>query len=303
METDKNKNQNNPSATDENYYRIVKPLKTYERDTAEFLRERGASQVDIRLQEEQRRREEIKKQESKFEKPAKAESLVFKKLALATVILLLSFLSIFIVSGIFRRDIDEELAKRPSLKAEVLIKGDDIQNIDTTGKNRKEILEIVESQLQNISVVKSRIVVIYPIEKETDIERALSAEEFLIKITSSAPGYLLRAVGPKMTFGYYTKEKFIPFLLLEVNSPGNAYAGMLDWEKNMASDLSGFIVKTISDRRLFDDFILMGKDLRILRDFDGTVVLAYSFIDDKTLLITGEIETFKEILDKYLLTK
>lgn len=303
MEEENQENKEKEELDDEKYFRIVKPLKTYESDTAELLRDKGASQIDIRLEEEKRKRRKEKstpKQETHQKAESTYESYSFRKLIIAFVVLVISVTATLGISKFFQNDIEKELAERPSLKPEVLIKGDIIKNIDVTKKGRVEILKTIYDASQDLSINQDQVIVFYPVEvdKENNTEKAMGAELFMSIMTEKSPGYLLRSFGPKMTTGFYALNEFEPFIILEINSKANAFAGMIDWEKNMAGDLSGFIVKNDTSDRSFEDRLIDGKDLRVLKNSKGETIIVYSFIDEKTLIITGNLEVFTRILNK-----
>ena len=81
---------------------------------------------------------------------------------------------------------------------------------------------------------------------------------------------------------------------------------MLKWEKDMVSDvgkLFGISVNASSTPQTFVDQERRNKDLRVLKDENGKVILLYSFIDNNTLLITKNENVFGAVLSKFLISQ
>jgi hypothetical protein len=93
-----------------------------------------------------------------------------------------------------------------------------------------------------------------------------------------------------------------PFILVTTTDYDNAYAGLLEWEKKMVDDF--FLMFSISvggDKtylltKSFQDTTIQNIDARILLDNSGGTVILYAFLNPKTILITDNEATFKEVL-------
>lgn len=151
----------------------------------------------------------------------------------------------------------------------------------------------------------------------------LKTEEFFNKLELHAPLQLLRAVSENYTLGAYGSTPRDLFLIFNVTSYDNAFAGMLAWEPYMSDDLNDIMVKTppkntqvasssqvnnsqsvsifgrdVASERVFADKILFNKDTRILNDSAGNAKMLYSFINPKTLIIVSSEVGFREILSR-----
>lgn len=129
-----------------------------------------------------------------------------------------------------------------------------------------------------------------------------TTEEFFAKLETSAPSSLIRAFDPVFMLGTYGKSRFI---LLKLSSFGNAFPGMLAWEKTMATDIGPLfatdpILKTIGPTSVFKDVISKNKDVRVLSTTGTTTepVLLYSFFDNRMLIITDSIETLRVVIER-----
>lgn len=279
------------------YYKAVTPLKTFAGDIAESVKKKGASQVSIRLEEDKKKPNKISYLE---EEPQylKKIFIVITSLILLSGIIWLGSKSYYAYKG-------TEYKEKPELDIKTLIKGDIIKTVDISRKNRVEIVEIIKKTLQNIPQSQEKIVIIAPVAKTpvTELE-AVNSNKLLEILTPNIPQQLLRSFSPIMTLGYRsTEEKFSPFLILKTDSFNSAFSGMLEWEKNIAVDLADIIMSDVNETTgVFIDMIVRNKDLRVLKDIKNDVVLAYSFIDAGTLVITSDLETLRSVLDKLLLS-
>jgi hypothetical protein len=108
--------------------------------------------------------------------------------------------------------------------------------------------------------------------------------------TSSSPDVALPA-----------SEKDATFILYKLDSFDNAYAGMLDWEKNLADDLLPFFhnsetVASVPSNAAWQDVTIRNKDARKLADASGKTELIYSFYNQNLLIITANEDALRSIL-------
>ena len=118
----------------------------------------------------------------------------------------------------------------------------------------------------------------------------------LLRATSVTPppDGLLRSLGDEPEYGIHALTSLSGYLYLRSRAYPNTFAGMLEWETNMARDLIPtfnplYARKNIPNLmgRSFKDERIGGRDARVLRDVDGKALIAYTFIDKKYLLITS----------------
>jgi len=136
----------------------------------------------------------------------------------------------------------------------------------------------------------------------------VTAEEFFKSIATNAPSALSRSFTEKWLFGFHslnTNSFGEPFIIIELESFGNAYDSMLNWESKIFNDIGPtfmgdefFASTTVNEQ--FEDLIVKSRDTRVLKSISGKIVLLYSFVDSKNLVITTNEETFREIINRYL---
>lgn len=138
----------------------------------------------------------------------------------------------------------------------------------------------------------------------------INANDFLTKLGTHAPDQLLRAIDSKYTLGVFGSTPRETFVIFNVKSYDNAFAGMLSWEsyldedmgdifdRNIASTTKNSTSSNMTSQRVFTDKILFNKDTRILNSTDGQTKLLYSFIDPRTLIIVSSETGLRELISR-----
>jgi hypothetical protein len=119
-----------------------------------------------------------------------------------------------------------------------LIPAKHVEVFDVSTTTRGVMLARITAFIENPDAVPLEVralVLTRTITGTTTESAALPLEGFMELIGSRAPGRLTRTLGPEMMLGAIGNE---PFFLTTHASYENAFAGMLEWEQQMADDLS-----------------------------------------------------------------
>ena len=177
---------------------------------------------------------------------------------------------------------------------------------------------VIGNEIKKGSIPLDNILGLYFTRTGDDgVKNLLDISAFLNSIGSTAPAALVRVLEPNFTFGIHAYDGNNPFLILKTSFYQGAYAGLLSWEENIVNDMNGWfinfnpsseIVAGNSDQILkqgyqFADEVIKNKDVRVLRDSSGKIVLLYSIIDQQTIIITTSENTFKEIVNRLIAMK
>ena len=127
----------------------------------------------------------------------------------------------------------------------------------------------------------------------------LDAQTFFKTLDTEAPGSLTRALDKPFMLGAYGESTFLIFKLVSFE---NAFAGMLNWEKNLAQDIGPIfstreLLRDIELEPVFIDVTDRNKDVRALEAV-GESLLMYSFFDNDILIITDNIETLRVLVER-----
>jgi hypothetical protein len=132
--------------------------------------------------------------------------------------------------------------------------------------------------------------------------RAVPATElfFINDGTVVAPATLLSLFSPSIdqnlaqnvrsvVFGWYNKDT--PFIVLDIADKVGVWGGLLKEENTFTSTLTPFFTFPATLQGTFIDRKITTYDIRLLVDTTGNEYLAYSFINDHTVIITKNHET------------
>jgi hypothetical protein len=146
--------------------------------------------------------------------------------------------------------------------------------------------------------------------KEGVTEIVATGNELFAALRLPAPPVLSRSVGPESTIGLVQVEgETRPFFILRVDSYERSFAGMLEWEATMERDLSSFYppfpreesassTPAASFRLSFVDEVIGNRDVRVLRDGEGQVLMLYGYRDKNTLIIARNGSAFLELISR-----
>ncbi|PCI29814.1 hypothetical protein COB52_02185 [Candidatus Kaiserbacteria bacterium] len=187
------------------------------------------------------------------------------------------------------------------------------ERIDIEGKNSTNLLTLLAAIRHSSFFTLGSVTEFYitqPTENEKgeEIRTHLTVQEFLTFLNTSVSDAFIGSLEREYMIGMHvTDDENVPFLVLKTNSYGVAYAGMLEWEKNIESNLSPFFspegrfVKPAINvgGSQFTDTVIENADVRILRDSSGDIRLFYSFIDRGTIVITSHTRTLREVINRF----
>jgi hypothetical protein len=129
------------------------------------------------------------------------------------------------------------------------------------------------------------------------------ARDFFNFLKISLPPTLERTLKDQYVVGIISQDQENSyFMVITVNDFGQAFSAMLDWEGNMAKDLSFLNAETsTSTEGVFSwkDIIVKNKDTRGLVNEKDQSKIAYTFLDKNTILIINNISAIAEISSVY----
>lgn len=156
--------------------------------------------------------------------------------------------------------------------------------------------------------------------------RAATLGEFFQALGAHPSEEFVRSLSSEFFFGVHFADVPSPVFVIPVTSYDHAFAGMLEWEKNINIELGGLFVQlspfkplpipTATDTasttattteqatqelappRTFEDLVMRNYDVRSLKDDNGAIVLYYSFPTQNLLVISASPYTFSEVLSR-----
>lgn len=285
----------------DNLSNTARPLRTFQGDMAEMLQEKKSSVATVAIAEQKKRlaHNELSPSEKAENRSARIRVVVM----IFSVLLILAGLSAItylVISKLPNSPLSVPFPPTPLLPSERSI---EIQN----PTSRTEMLSALNNLHSQVALTPGQIEnIFFSVAGATTSEkRLLTAQEFFARSETKAPAAFIRSLEPTFMFGFHMNTAQDSFLFLQTTSFQIAFAGMLDWEATLLSDLGPFIEQLQSTTSIspqnssFKDELLDSKDVRVLRNDDGSIRLIYSFLDRSTLVITSSATTMKEVQNRY----
>src|SRR3989344_189616 len=279
----------------------MKLVRTYQADVVETMKKQKSSLTSMVLAEKE-------KKQGQTTTPKTPKKILDKKI----IILIASIVIIFVV-GYFGYQMvkpnSPEITEITEQKISTLILPNYKRELYVDRIKRDNIINALKQQDSETSIPLGYVIQFYLttedasksfiIEGESDYKLLVTTESFFDGIEAKIPDSLIRNLGQDFIIGYHSSLGNNPFLILEVKSYNNAFAGMLDWEKTMFRDLSPTFVRQDSsislDNNPFKDIVVSNKDVRAILNEKGKIELAYSFPNPETLIIANNETTLQEI--------
>lgn len=278
-------------------------LRTYLSDMADVVRENEASVIKIALAEQQR-----KEREDLYREVKKTS---WKKVALIIGGIILVLIAIGFSYFLIKEKNKPIETEEQNMVVNTFISYEtkSIINLDQT-ITTSELVDLIKEKI-NEKGKSGEIKAVFLKEKVGEIENIITLRKFFTLMRTTASASLARSLGDDYFIGAYTStdETILPFLILKTKNYDITYAGMLTWEKTLLMDLFNFFDIDISGDRNkllekpWEDLIINNKDSRILKDYEGNILLYYMFLDKENLIITNHRDTLKEISSRILINK
>lgn len=301
----------------------IRSLRTLEGDIAEALKNQNINVTKINIAENARAEEQknqietpanqpnISKQ-AMLVRPIKAPEVVKNNIDVKSTAknsALFFFTLIFIGAGFYGLYYFYKKSPLPFIEGNVpvqtnnyrsLIFSDSREDLFFTsliGINIRDILK--EKKESPISKEESVVEVLIGKGNEDD-KTVISGEEFISITTENAPESVSRSLRNRFMYGFYEKDATRkPFLVMTTDLFQNLFSGTLKWEPAMRADFSSWFMDDVAVANSFIDKIYKNRDLRVLNDNNGNIVLLYTFLDKDTLIMTTGLDTLDEIIDRY----
>lgn len=123
--------------------------------------------------------------------------------------------------------------------------------------------------------------------------------QFFESIGAEPPRPLVRGLEPLFMFGIHADvEKNRPFLLFKISSFEQVFSQMFMWEERLATDLApvlGITNLPTGTSLSMTDTVIENRDTRALKGANGELVIFYTFLNQKTLLVATDTQTLEEV--------
>jgi hypothetical protein len=168
--------------------------------------------------------------------------------------------------------------------------------VDISENNSQEILsKLSATQKENSTGILGLVLKETYVSSTTPTTLQVTAPEFMAKIGMNPPDAFITSLNNVWMIGF---NDTTPFMILTTNFFQNTFAGMLAWEPTMPEDMSTLFGFPVNISGKYEDRILDNKNIREFVNASGTPVFLYGFIDNQTLIISGNETTFSKIVNR-----
>ena len=262
----------------------IPKIRTFKTDVSEYIKRKNLSILDIAsIQTKKNKYDALKS--TRFQKTRN-----FKKILLIIIIIL--FLSSgVLIGGFFIFNKKNHSKIQTSFFPKPIIAAD----------------KTIEVKLNNVKNIFQTFIPVnnffyFPITEEINgNKKNVNIKDFFNYFNVNLSPELLDSLKNNFMLAIlHTSQKW-PILIFRVKSYERSFSAMLKWEKKMGDDLKNiFKIENIEKSKvLFIDKEIKNHDTRALFDQNGKIILIYSFVNQKYLIITTNkdaiIKVFKRI--------
>lgn len=175
-----------------------------------------------------------------------------------------------------------------------------------TARDVKSKLSLSRTQVPLSLGAMARLVPTYEQSTESGAATTIATtDEFFTAIGAQLPEGFTRSLSREYFLGVHALDSTVPVLVIPVAVYERAFAGMLSWEGRMNDDLAPLFTPIPAQivtqdgtiiSRTFEDVIIQNYDVRIMKDFSGTIRLLYAFPTRDILIIAESPNSFIESL-------
>ena len=266
----------------------ISPLRTYESDIHDTIRDENLSLAKMALAERQKHGE-IEDIESLIKHRSKRRLIIYLVILISLLLSGLSSLSYYLIFIPKNDRIGTDTAKPPAF-----IVADKEEEISLGGSKLSSLVDIVQKEIGSPLIISN----VKVIHLKDILQKFVTTKGFLKVIGANMPSALERSLDNYLTIGIHAFDGNHPFLVFKTNSFENAFTGMINWESDMAEKLIPvFTGRSLqeSEKNPFEDVIIKNKDARVLNDADGRPLIIYAFLDRETFVITDNEYTLEEV--------
>lgn len=267
-------------------------IRTYESDIAEEVRGKNMSVIQIALAEQKRQEQHLA-----VIKKSKTQTVLYLVLAMIAVIGAVSL----IAWAFSYREATVPIPNTSTPRVNSIVFSEDQIPVDVTNFSRTELLQSIVREIDFIS--SPGITNIIPVTYATNPPRALSGEEFISQFALNVPETLPIQFRDDYMLGYLQNTDDV-FIILKFTDFDIVLDAMRTWEDFLVQDfttllgLGPFANADIMSQE-FESEILFNKISRSVRNREGDVVMVYTFMDRRHLVLASKPQTIEEVLNRF----
>lgn len=293
-----------------------KTIRTYQADIADAIRNDNVSMIKVALAEKKRQEKRGSFDETVLGE--KKSRLMYIVAGTVAVIVLVGLAGAFVFFGAQKA---EEVFTQNTPPESIIFTESRI-GINVDGRDGDDLSRLVKREKdEKLPLGEMKEIVLVT----GTSSRPILTQEFFDITNSRVPDTLNRSLSDQFMLGIYSFSPYDTFAIFKVGFYDNAFAGMLEWEDSLQSDIGDFFIarkpapvvtgsstdavstpseaSTPPDSSIgifngdrFVDRVVQNHDARVLIDKYGNTLLLYTFLDKDTLVISSSDKALKEVM-------
>lgn len=210
-------------------------VRTYQSDIANTIKNDNVSMIKVALSEK-KRQERRGSLDNTLEESNKTLYLVVGSIIAFIVIagLIAGFLFL-------KSQSETKVSQQEQQKVQPLLYTETVSVLNIDQINLNDLIKLIERDKEAVMEIGDMKAIVLTTGSSTD-ERQLTSSEFFSILNSRAPEGLLRSFNSNFLLGVYAFNPREMFAIFRVNSYDSAFAGMLEWEPNIESDIGDIFI-------------------------------------------------------------
>lgn len=281
--------------------REISALRSFRGDMDEMIKNQNISVARIVMQEDTRKREEVKE----------ATAIDIKKwgTVAAIIVLLLGGTGIGYYFYNLRTAETEISPNAPAVSEKLsqpLIFSDITREIPLADISKEKITSATRDEINGTSVEPGKVVNFRITKDEAGTKTDATTADVLSRLDFRVPDNLARSFGPRFMFGFINTVENAKsgIIILRPAFYEIAFSGMLKWEsgsliKDTYEILTGSAPSDDILQKKFEDSVINNQDSRIIKNESGDIVMIYGFPDSDTIIMAGNVSAFNEAITRF----
>jgi len=288
---------------------VVVPVHTLKDDLQHVVQDQKVSLVRAASLEEDRRHRDGAPESAQRSGASQRSRRTFGILFSVLLLMLLSGGALF---GVYTIEKSRTGTPSPAPTASSILFAENIVSFPLANQSPSALKELLAQARTSPQGALGSITQIVPTISQTAADGTATQipatfAQFMQAIGANPPDDLVRALSSDFFFGIHTVDTNAPLIVVPVISYDRAFAGMLEWEPTLNTDLSPVFAAVPAQTtnasglpviRSFSDVVMRNYDVRALKDDAGNIVMYYSFPTQNILIIAESPYTFTEVLSR-----
>jgi hypothetical protein len=286
-------------------------VRTYKSDLESAIQTNHLSSINIAIAENQKMHRVILPEQSGVdsEDNGSAGNPKYRKILILSAILVIFGIIAIITVYLLSVSTTQQAIITREFPALITTEVTNESNLETISKNI--LIDTLAGKINSTKVPQNNFYATFITTGSTTAKKLISSTEFITLTKLDVPSLLKRTLLPNYMIGSYSYGVNFPFIIFRTSSFENTYTGMLDWEKSLEKDLTilfrlpGYDAPrgiaeqlTAVNFKKFEDAVVSNKDVRLIRNEAGKIILIYGIVDKTTVIITTSDTAFKEIVNR-----